>query len=242
MSKIIASIPCCTDLFERKGKIYTFLNPVSYLEAVKNKELFESFDGIFVDGKFLASTIRLFYHKRVERCSFDMTALAPVFFDYCEAHDKSIYLVAGTQKEVDRAAELFCEYWPNLKFAKSRNGYFGNEQEMNDEIQKIVNLNPDYVICGMGAVRQEMFLRNLKAAGYQGIAFTCGGFISQTSKADITYYPKFFDKLNLRFVYRMLREKHTRKRYMRSLFFFPVKFVEEWIISLGKDKTAKNAA
>ena len=34
-------------LFTQKGKIYTFLNPVSYLTALDNKKLFEQFDGIF---------------------------------------------------------------------------------------------------------------------------------------------------------------------------------------------------
>ena len=37
------------DLLEDKGKVYTFLNPVSYLTALENKELFASFDGIFAD-------------------------------------------------------------------------------------------------------------------------------------------------------------------------------------------------
>ena len=31
-------------------RIYTFLNPVSYLIARKNKGLFNQFDGIFADG------------------------------------------------------------------------------------------------------------------------------------------------------------------------------------------------
>ena len=41
------------DLLEDKGKVYTFLNPVSYLTALENKELFASFDGIFADGSIL---------------------------------------------------------------------------------------------------------------------------------------------------------------------------------------------
>ena len=34
------------EIFERRGRIYTFLNPVSYLLALENKEIFGSFDGI----------------------------------------------------------------------------------------------------------------------------------------------------------------------------------------------------
>ena len=37
-------------LVTQKNRIYTFLNPVSYLIALENKSLFEQFDGIFADG------------------------------------------------------------------------------------------------------------------------------------------------------------------------------------------------
>ena len=67
------------ELFETKNRIYTFLNPVSYLIALENKSLFEQFDGIFADGSLLVSAIRLVYGKRVTRRSFDMTSLAPEY-------------------------------------------------------------------------------------------------------------------------------------------------------------------
>ena len=35
---------------ETKGMVYTYLNPVSYLTALDNKELFGKMDGIFADG------------------------------------------------------------------------------------------------------------------------------------------------------------------------------------------------
>lgn len=59
-------------LVTQKNRIYTFLNPVSYLIALENKSLFEQFDGIFADGSLLISAIRLVYGKRVTRRSFDM--------------------------------------------------------------------------------------------------------------------------------------------------------------------------
>ncbi len=46
------------ELFIRENKIYTFLNPVSYLNAIKNERLFERFDGILVDGSILTVAIR----------------------------------------------------------------------------------------------------------------------------------------------------------------------------------------
>ena len=229
IKKIIATNPCYADLLECQGKIYTFLNPVSYLEALKHKEIFEKMDGIFCDGKILAKSICLFYHKRVDRCSFDMTSLASEFFRYSEIHSKKIYFVASKQEELDRVKRLLGKVYPELKIVGVRNGFFQDECEQSDEIQKIVNVNPDYVICGMGIVLQERFLVQLKKAGFKGIAFTCGGFVSQASGSSLNYYPRIFDKLNLRFLYRMIKEKHTRKRYLHALFLFPIKFVGEWM-------------
>lgn len=227
VQKIVETNPCYTEMFEDRGKIYTFLNPVSYLDALKNRDLFSKFDGIFVDGKFLAIAIKWLYRKHVKRRSFDMTSLAPELFRYSEVHGKSIYIVAGKQDEVERSVAIFGEHYPKLNFVGFRNGYFADEREIDAEIEKIMRVNPDFVICGMGIVRQERFLERLKNAGYGGIAFTCGGFISQTARNQITYYPRFFDALNLRFVYRMIKEKHTRKRYLLATFCFPVKFLKE---------------
>lgn len=34
-------------IFDTKGKVFTYLNPVSYLTALDNKELFRRVDGLF---------------------------------------------------------------------------------------------------------------------------------------------------------------------------------------------------
>ena len=228
VKKIIETNPDCAEILECHGKIYTFLNPVSYLEALKNKDLYSNFDGIFVDGKFLAVAIRLLYHMRIKRRSFDMTSLAPELFSYSESQGKSIYIVAGQQEEIDSTVATFKDHYPKLNIVGTRNGYFDDDQAIDFEIKKILDVKPDFVICGMGAIKQENFLLRLKQAGYKGIAFTCGGFISQTSKSNFVYYPRVFDILDLRFVYRMIRERHTRKRYLQAFFWFPVKFLGEW--------------
>ena len=70
------------DLLEDKGKVYTFLNPVSYLTALENKELFASFDGIFADGSILVAAIRLLYGITVKRRSFDMPCIQSFCISY----------------------------------------------------------------------------------------------------------------------------------------------------------------
>ena len=115
-------------------------------------------------------------------------------------------------------------------------GYFVSEQEMDAEAKHITQVNPDFLIVGMGALMQERFLLKVRNAGFQGIGFTCGGFIHQTANNEIEYYPLWIDRMNLRFVYRMYKEKHTRKRYVQAALLFPARFLwEKLIFSWYKD-------
>lgn len=217
------------EIFSGKEKVYTFLNPVSYLAALDNKNLFARFDGIFADGSILVAAIRLLYGKRVTRRSFDMTSLAPELLTFAEENGKSVYIVASRQEQVEKAIGIFKERYPRLIIAGYRNGYFSSEEEQEEEARHIVGVNPDFLIVGMGALMQERFLLKVKGAGYQGIGFTCGGFIHQTAKDEIDYYPAWIDRMNLRFLYRMYKEKHTRKRYLQAAFLFPMRFICERI-------------
>lgn len=218
------------DIFTQKERIYTFLNPVSYLSALENKDLFSRFDGVFADGSILVAAIHLIYGKKVTRRSFDMTSLAPELLAYAETNGESVYIVASRQEQVEKAVGIFKERYPKLNIVGYRNGYFISEEEQQTEAQHIIDVNPDFLIVGMGVLMQEHFLLKVKESGYQGIGFTCGGFIHQTAKDEIDYYPAWADKLNLRFVYRMFKEKHTRKRYMQAALLFPVRFISERIL------------
>ena len=213
--------------FEARGRAYTFLNPVSYLDALKHKELFGRFDGIFADGSLLVSAIRMCYGKTVSRRSFDMTSLAPELMEYACKEGKSIYIVASAQEQVEKAVDIFREKYKGITIMGYRNGYFADEEEREVEARHIVELNPNFLIVGMGAIKQEQFLLKVKDAGYRGIGFTCGGFIHQTARNMIDYYPAWMDRMNLRFVYRMWKEPHTRKRYLKAGLIFPVRFVWE---------------
>ena len=228
ISKVLLTEKTSVEMILKNGKgIYTFLNPVSYLDALKHKEQFAAFDGIFADGGLLVKAIKLAYGVTVKRKSFDMTSLAPIVFTYAAKNGKSVAIVATKQEMVERAVLNLERSFQGLNISYYRNGYFNGEHEMDDEAKKIVSLHPDILIVGMGIIKQEQFLLKVRDAGYQGIGFTCGGFIHQTAQDKAEYYPDWVDKHGLRFVYRMYKEPHTRKRYAKAAFVFPVRFMLE---------------
>lgn len=211
----------------RGGGVYTFLNPVSYLDALKHKALFGQFDGIFADGSLLVAAIRMMYGRKVTRRSCDMTSIGRALLEESAHEGKSLYYVASKQEEVERAVAMFRERLPDVNIIGYRNGYFSNEEDMDKEAKHITEVNPDFLVVGMGALKQEEFLLRVKAAGYRGIGFTCGGFIHQTAHSEMDYYPAWVDRMNIRFLYRMWKEPHTRKRYLMAGIVFPVRFVWE---------------
>ena len=156
-----------------------------------------------------------------------MTSIGRQMLEVSESCGKTIYYVASKQEEVEKAVEMFREKFPDAKIIGYRNGYFANEQEMDEEAKYITELNPDFLVIGMGALKQEEFLVRVKAAGYQGIGFTCGGFVHQTAHNETDYYLGWVDRMNIRFLYRMWKEPHTRKRYLMAGLVFPVRFVWE---------------
>ena len=215
------------EVLKRGCGIYTFLNPVSYLNALDNKALFADFDGIYADGGLLGKAIKAVYGIQVKRRSFDMTSLAPVVFSFAAKNQKTVAIVATKQEMVEKAVKALQGNYPGLNICYFRNGYFSSDAEMNAETQKIVGMHPDILIVGMGIIKQEEFLLKVRDAGFKGIGYTCGGFIHQTAQDKVDYYPEWVDKHGLRFVYRMYKEPHTRKRYAKAAFVFPVRFLWE---------------
>lgn len=218
------------DIITMKNKIFSYVNPVSYLDALNNKGVYGVMDGLFVDGSLMAAAVHAFYGKRITRRSPDMVGFFPDVFEYANIHNKSVCIVGSSQHEIQMAIKKFSAWYPNIIWKKCRDGYFSGEKEIKDYADAIVKEQPDYLVCGMGSVMQEKFLLMCKNAGYNGVGFCCGGFIRQIAdNNNDTYYPVWINKLNLRFLYRMYKEPHTRKRYAIAGIVFPIRFLWERI-------------
>lgn len=189
----------------------TFLNPYSYL-VTRNTTLMDAVDYVGIDGMLLKGVFNLFLDKKINRKSFDATSLAPQLFSLCEKDNKSIYFIGSTQTNINEFLNIVKKSNPDLNIIGSRNGFFTSKSDMLNTIDLIVKSSPDYVIVGMGSPNQEQFIIELKQAGFEGISFTCGGYFHQTTKKT-DYYPKFFNKYNLRWVYRIIDEPKLMRRY-----------------------------
>jgi len=195
-----------------KKKLVTFLNPYSYLLARKNIELFENFQ-IKIDGIVLVKVLNMFHIGHFNRKSFDMTSLVPLVFNEVIENSSTIFFVGASKEVIGAAIGNIQKEFPLLKIIGFRNGYFYNENDRNDVLVDICQLNPDFVICGMGTPLQEQFLVDLRSQGWRGMGYTCGGFLHQVANK-LQYYPRLINKYNLRWIYRMYDEPKLISRYL----------------------------
>lgn len=221
--------------FSRKGAIYTCVNPFSYHMVRRYQSIYDSLDGLYVDGMLMCKLINLLWNRKIPRLSFDMAGMAVDLFARLNNNDETIYLIGAKQESLEATVKQIKITYPNIHIAGFRNGYFLLPEYREKEIARIVGLNPDFVIIGMGSPLQEQFAIDLKKAGYKGIAFTCGGFLHQTANR-INYYPEWINKYNLRAFYRLTHEKGMFKRLYNVLIQFPSLFVYDTIITKIKSK------
>ncbi|CAM1348060.1 WecB/TagA/CpsF family glycosyltransferase [Tenacibaculum insulae] len=196
------------------GGIYSFLNPYSY-NVLRGNIKFDinKLDGLFVDGILLVLMLK-FINIKTKRYSFDNTSAANLVFKFSELKNKKVFLIGSKSKEIKKSSENFLKVYPKLNIVGYRNGYF-TPNEKGIIIENILKLSPDIVVVGMGTPMQESFLIDLKEKGFQGIGFSCGGFLHQSSKK-VNYFPKIINKLHLRFLYRMFKEKEIFYRNLRT--------------------------
>lgn len=195
-----------------EGKLHTFINLYSYSVLRNDKKTIDAIDNILVDGQLLVSILKILRIASLHRKSFDMTSLAVDVFSAAASTGKRVYLVGTTPTSIRLAAENITRRFPGLIISGFHHGYFHDDVDYFKVMGEIIAVAPDLVIVGMGTPKQEQFLVGLRAGGWNGTGYTCGGFFHQTA-ANIDYYPKWADKYNLRWLYRIYDEPKLFKRY-----------------------------
>lgn len=206
----------CTSSTEfAEARSVTFLNPYSYLEIYESKLKLDKFDKICLDGTALTVFFNLVYRgsNKIERQSFDFTSVANLVFDNAAAGAQRGFILGSDQGSNRKFLSTITDMYPGIKL-DGCSGYFDDDEDLSRRLSTLAASSYDFIVIGMGAVKQEKAAIELIDAGFQGRVYTCGGFIHQTAMGGGHYYPKWINKLNLRFAYRMFKEPSTIQRYL----------------------------
>ncbi len=125
---------------------------------------------------------------------------------------KSIYLFGSKQEVIDSMKIVIKEQYPNLKLVGTSNGYVADKDKVFDEI---VKLEPDIVLVALGIPLQEMLIYKHLNRFKKGIFVGVGGSFDVMSGMK-KRVPKIFIKLNLEWLYRIMKEPKRLKRFYDS--------------------------
>ena len=125
---------------------------------------------------------------------------------------KSIYLFGSKQEVIDSMKKVIKAQYPNLKLVGTSNWYVTDKDKVFDEI---VKLEPDIVLVALGIPLQEMLIYKHLNRFKKGIFVGVGGSFDVMSGMK-KRAPKIFIKLNLEWLYRIMKEPKRLKRFYDS--------------------------
>ena len=139
----------------------------------------------------------------------------------------SFYLVGGKQEVIDETIAKLKKEFEGINIIGYRNGYIKSNEERNALIKDVVKKKPDVVYVAMGSPKQEILMADMMKqhqAIYQGLGGSFDVYTGRVKRA-----PLWWQKHNLEFLYRFLKQPQRYKReYYRLKFLY-------WLIN-GKFK------
>jgi len=188
----------------------SFVNPFSYQLLRKNEKAYQSIDHFYSDGIISCYVLGTLLGKKIPRVSFDYGSFAKTFFKVAAERKLPVFIVGSKEEQLQGAIKQFTLSYPSLNICGSHNGYFSDDTKIIEQIKKS---GAQYVICGLGTPKQDIFAGKIKEHLPEQVKqiYTCGGFLHQ-SENRVNYYPDFINKYNLRWLYRAINEPQVAKR------------------------------
>jgi len=130
--------------------------------------------------------------------------LMNAMFEQIKDTEHSVYFLGAAHGVAQAAAEAVQARYPNLKVAGTFHGYF---KDADDE-EIIGNINaarPSILLVGLGFPRQEKWIDRYKSRLNCKILMGVGGSFDVLS-GKVPRAPKFFQKIGMEWLFRLLRQ------------------------------------
>ena len=189
-------------------------NPETFMISKKDEEMNKLLldnDSILVpDGIGIVKATKMIGYDIEERITG--IDIATKLLEYGSEQKKSIYLFGAKQEVLNSMLEVIKNEYPDLKVAGSSNGY---EKDKDAVFKKIIEKNPDIILVALGIPAQEKLIYKHLNKFNKGIFVGVGGSFDVIS-GHKKRAPKIFIKLNLEWLYRIMKEPKRIKRFYDS--------------------------
>lgn len=208
---------------ENKKTFIVTANPETFMMSENDEEmkklLLDKETILVPDGIGIVKAARMIDYDIKERITG--IDIANKLLELGNKQKKSIYLFGAKQEVIDSMKEVIEKSYPNLKLVGASNGY---EKDKDKVFEKIAKAKPDIVLVALGIPLQEKLIYKHLNQFDKGIFVGVGGSFDVIS-GHKKRAPKIFIKLNLEWLYRILKEPKRLKRFYDSnvKFLFKVK-------------------
>ncbi|MEG2908338.1 MAG: WecB/TagA/CpsF family glycosyltransferase [Erysipelotrichaceae bacterium] len=125
---------------------------------------------------------------------------------------KHLFILGATESVLIKLRQVLIDQYPNIIIDGMINGYTEDKDAVFEEIKK---KNSDIVLVALGVPKQEKLIFEHLSKFDKGIFIGIGGSLDVISGSK-KRAPKLFIKMNLEWLYRILREPKRIKRFYES--------------------------
>ncbi len=208
-------------LINNQKKFIITVNPETLMLAQKEKELRK----ILLNKNNSLTPDGISVIKKAKKYGINISAritgieISEKLLEICNKHQKSLYLF-GSKKEIGtKLLKIIKKKYPNITLLGFTDGYSNDKDK---EFQKIVQLKPDVCLVALGIPHQELLINKHIDKFEKGIFIGVGGSFDVISGAK-KRAPKILIKLNLEWLYRIIKEPKRLKRFFLNNIIFMFK-------------------
>ena len=212
-----------SNLKKDKKMFIVTANPETFMMSENDDEMRELLldkESILVpDGIGIVKAARSIGYNIEERITG--IDIASKLLEYGNEEKKSIYLFGAKEEVIDSMKDVLMDKYSNLKIVGAVDGYVKDRDKVFEDIKKT---KPDIVLVALGIPYQEKLIYKHIKDFNKGIFVGVGGSFDVIS-GHKKRAPKLFIKLNLEWLYRIMKEPTRLKRFYDSnvKFLFKVK-------------------
>jgi len=201
-------------------------------------DLQRSYEGaslVLADGAPVVLASRLLRKALPERVAG--SDLVPALFEAASRKGEAttqplrIFLLGAGPGVAIRAAQVIHERWPAVEVVGTFSppmGFEHDEAENERILQAVAKCQPDLVLIGLGAPKQELWISRY-AERLEAKAALCIGATIDFLAGEKSRSPRWMQKLGLEWLHRVATEPtRLAKRYARDAWVFPQLVWREW--------------
>ena len=208
----------------KEKKFIITVNPETCMLSEKDielKQIITNNDNLIVpDGIAVVKAANQLGYKIKERITG--VEISEYLLELANQNKYKVYLFGASEEVIDKLKELIDVKYPKIKLVGATNGYVEDKDLVMNNMKKI---EPDIVMLALGIPLQEKIINKHIKDFKKGVFIGVGGSFDVISGYK-KRAPKIFIKLNIEWLYRIIKEPKRIKRFIKYNLIYMIKILK----------------